>query len=122
MIKKFKSYVREQDIIAPEPISQLHFDDNLKQTTFCGGIMSIALQCYFIYIVLTNGYNLLWKTQPYTETKEADYENEGKIYFNDTVPLMLSFQDYSFKSETIDKSKLHLYTTVYTKYKADNGT
>jgi hypothetical protein len=75
MLKFFHKKVCLSDELAPCTLSQFHFEDNAKQKTFCGGALSLLLQLYLIIIVLINGYALVYRTEPFTESTEADYND-----------------------------------------------
>lgn len=61
---KFKSLVdviKSKDQIVKPSASFLHFENNLSQKTLLGGLVSIGVTIYLLFIVYTNGKKMIKK-------------------------------------------------------------
>jgi hypothetical protein len=53
--------VRDKDEIVEPGASQLHFQGDSKQKTFIGGLASMGVTLYLLFMVYTNGKKLIYK-------------------------------------------------------------
>ena len=115
MIYKIKKSIRQKDKLAPKAINLFHYgNDFLAKTTF-GGILTIAIDIIVMLTVFSQLYKMLWYIDPYIGKIEKDLQfSDEFVYLNQTTTLAMSFQDYTFKSYDIDRSKLHLYIERFT--------
>ncbi len=63
--KILETNIRSQDIIVQPLVNSLHFDSNLKQKTFIGGLASLSIKFYVIYIAIFKGIQMVSRDKPY---------------------------------------------------------
>lgn len=49
------NYIREKDIIVDPVINNFHFEMNKKQKTIIGGLASLFIKIYVLYIAIIKG-------------------------------------------------------------------
>jgi hypothetical protein len=111
MLNFIHKKVRLSDELAPIALSQFHFEDDIKQKTFCGGALSLLLQLILIIIVLINGYALVYRTEPFTESTEADYRDS--LNASDVQPVVFAFTNWKLEPLSIDPKYLKLNLKMY---------
>ena len=74
MIKRGKNMIHKRDFIAPSGSSQLHMREDEKHQTVMGGLLSICITIYVLYVSFTNGKKMLLNKKPDFMSIEQGYE------------------------------------------------
>lgn len=59
MIKKLLNYIKVKDSVTIPSALQLHFDGDIKIKTLGGGLISILIQLYVLYIAISKGVRMV---------------------------------------------------------------
>ena len=59
MLKKFETFIRKRDSIAPKITDAIHFKSDTKHKTTIGGVISILIILFMTYLATRNGYRML---------------------------------------------------------------
>jgi len=89
--KAISSWVRDKDEIVEPGASQLHFQGDSKQKTFVGGLASMAVTGYFLFMVYTNGRKLIMKGDNSINSlmEQMNYGEVGKVYLDKMAKPLL---------------------------------
>ena len=79
LTKKISNFVREQDEIVSPSANELHFNTDFKQKSMAGGIASLLVSGYVMYMVYSNGRKMLTlDNNNYKSLEEQmDYQHVG---------------------------------------------
>jgi hypothetical protein len=61
VIKKISNFIREKDEIVSPSANELHFNTDHKQKTMAGGVASLLVSCYVLFMVYSNGSKMIFK-------------------------------------------------------------
>ena len=64
MLEKLRNYVRGKDEIVKPSHTRLNFMGDVKQKTFVGGMLSIFIGLYVLYIALDRGLTMVLRHDP----------------------------------------------------------
>ena len=78
--KSISSFIRERDEIVSPNASNLHFNTDLKQKTMIGGLASLLVSCYVIFMVIIQGKKMIYRLENSYKTLEEqmNYEEVGQ--------------------------------------------
>ena len=75
MIVKLSGLLADQDIITNSGYVRFHFERDEKSRSVIGGIISIILHMFLLWIIIENGIRMFSRAEPYT----ASYEEKVDV-------------------------------------------
>jgi len=110
ILSKLKRSIKDQDILAPTIATEMTFGKDFRQNTYIGGIASIVMYGYMVYIVISQGLAMVNKKEPYILTTHEPFDFQGdmadeKLYLKDLNTVIFHFRDHrwiSFKMQEIE--------------------
>jgi hypothetical protein len=82
MLKRGKKFIRSKDIIAPDGSSQLHIRSDIKQKNIFGGLVSILIQIYILYVAYVRGVQMLTNKDPILQKIELQDSSRNIRYID----------------------------------------
>ena len=78
IVTKLSNIIKDQDIVSKPGYDHFHFEGDEKSRSVTGGIISLILNSFLIYIIIENGIRMFSLSEPYTSSfiEKMDIENE----------------------------------------------
>jgi hypothetical protein len=90
------NYIVSKDQIVPKASTLLHFNNDKPQKSLFGGTLSIIIESYIIFVILSQGRALLWNENPYISTVKNSYADSlTKIHLNETSKIIMAVQNFT---------------------------
>ena len=102
--------IRKQDSLSETASHTLHFKNDKEQKTIFGGVISLIIYAYIVKVVFVQGFNMITRSKPFTQSYQTSYESDDKVYINQTdIELQHYIIDTQWNRFPIDKRYIKIY-------------
>ena len=88
MLQKVLAYIRSKDGIMKPSHTRLNFMGDVKQKTFIGGIFSMFISLYVLYIAVDKAHYMIMRVNPTIRSIVKGYHQDDKVRLED-LPVVL---------------------------------
>ena len=97
--------MRSKDGIAPTMKTAIHFNNDVQTLTIFGGIITMIVKIYVLFIALSQGIKMVTYKSPYMIMTQmylgdSDLMIMEERSFKDLNKLTFYFQDWQYKEQT----------------------
>ena len=88
-MQTLKIKIRDKDQLAHKAVTLFLFENDFKQKTLIGGILTIIIQLYVYYVIITLLLQMTLYEDPKISNLVSNYEDSEKVVYSNEMGLMM---------------------------------